>query len=419
MITQDINNNIKQAKAAINSGYFLDGEEYNSDHCPFTGEPLDGDSSRIIYPSLLEITETRAVQRENISCSEEERTSQGFEEEVYFNIPGGLDSVRKAILKNGEMSYLNLQFIPTAKLYKISTGWRHTNQDGFRIGLNSGFWKNQNYVPKGNEELAADVMLFTWDNADALYIQPVKALKLSKEGVITMQYALKRAIEMVYQIESNEVAVTVMGNQDNPNIFIYESSEGSLGILSQLIEQKDAFKEVIEKAIEICRFDDENYQEPASYDDLLSYYNQFHHSVIDRNLIKDALYMLRDSQIEVDLKNEQVDYESHYDYLLATYDKNSSTEKKFLEYLYANGLKLPDKAQKRVDGIYTQTDFFYEPDIWVYCDGTPHDREEIKERDKQIRSAIKKRGQQVWVYYYQDDLGRKIAERPDIFKKVK
>lgn len=197
---------------------------------------MDSDTSRRIYPSLLELSETRAVQRENISCSEEERTSQGFEEEVYFNIPGGLDTVRKAILKNGDISYLNLQFIPTAKLYKISTGWKHTNQEGFRIGLNSGFWKNQNYVPEANEELAADVMLFTWDNADALYIQPVKALKLSKEGVITMQYALKRAIEMVYQIESNEVAVTIMGNQNNPNIFIYESSEGSLGILSQLID---------------------------------------------------------------------------------------------------------------------------------------------------------------------------------------
>lgn len=419
MITQDINSNIKQAKAAINSGYFLDGDEYNSDYCPFTGEPLDNDSSRKIYASLIELSETRAVQRENISCAEEERTSQGFEEQVYFNIPGGLDSVRKAILKNGDNSYLKLQFIPTAKMYKINTGWKHTNQDGFRIGLSSGFWKNQNYIPQGNEEQSVDVMLFTWDYADALYIQPVRALKLNKEGVITMQYALKRAIELVYQIESNEVAVTIMGNANNPNIFIYESSEGSLGILSQLIEQKEAFKKIIDKAIEICRFDDESYKEPASYDDLLSYYNQFHHSIIDRFLIKDALYMLRDSEIEVNLKNDQVDYESQYHQLLATYDKSSTTEKEFLEHLYSKGLRLPDKAQKRVEGVYTQTDFFYEPDIWVYCDGTPHDREEIKGRDKQIRNAIKKRGEQVWVYYYKDNLVEKIAERPDIFKKVK
>lgn len=419
MITQDINNNIKQAKAATNSGYFLDGDDFNSDHCPFTGEPLDNDSSRRIFASLLELSETRAIQRENISCAEEERTSQGFEEQVYFNIPGGMDTVRKAILKSGDISYLNLQFIPTAKMYKINTGWKHTTQEGFRIGLNSGFWKNQNYVPEGNEENAADVMLFTWDNADALYIQPVKALKLNKEGVITMQYALKRSIELEFQIESNEIAVTIMGNASNPNIFIYESSEGSLGILSQLIENKDTFKKIINRAIEICRFDDESYQEPASYDDLLSYYNQFHHSIIDRFLIKDALYMLRDSVIEVNLKNDQIDYESQYQQLLTAYDKNSSTEKEFLDYLYQNGLKLPDNVQKRTEGIYTQTDFFYEPDIWVYCDGTPHDQTEIKERDKQIRNAIKKRGEQVWVYYYKDNLAEKITERPDIFKKVK
>jgi hypothetical protein len=33
--------------------------------------------------------------------------------------------------------------------------------------------------------------------------------------------------------------------------------------------------------------------------------------------------------------------------------------------------------------------------------------------------VILARGDEVWVYYYKDDLAAEVAARPDIFKKVK
>ena len=35
------------------------------------------------------------------------------------------------------------------------------------------------------------------------------------------------------------------------------------------------------------------------------------------------------------------------------------------------------------------------------------------------RAFLCERGDEVWIYYYKDDLAAKVAARPDIFKKVK
>ena len=72
-----------------------------------------------------------------------------------------------------------------------------------------------------------------------------------------------------------------------------------------------------------------------------------------------------------------------------------------------------------VGRLYVQPDFYYEPRIWVFCDGTPHDRPDIKESDEAKRQSIMARGDEVWVYYYQDDLASIVAARPDIFRKVR
>src|SRR5207244_13469190 len=98
---------------------------------------------------------------------------------------------------------------------------------------------------------------------------------------------------------------------------------------------------------------------------------------------------------------------------------NSPTDRTFLDYLYQNGLRFPDAAQKRVDGLYVQPDFYYEPRIWVFCDGTPHDDPAVQTDDEAKRQAIIAMGDEVWVYYYQDNLAEKVAARADTFQKVR
>jgi hypothetical protein len=284
----------------------------------------------------------------------------------------------------------------------------------------SGDWRSSLPGPDANvREKFGLVKLWTSNLADALYIEPIQALGLTAEGVITLQYALKRAIERVFQVEPNEIGAVTVGDQEAPNILLYEAAEGSLGILSQFVEGVEIFHRVIEQAIDLCRFDDEDYKGPASYDDLLSYYNQRDHKVIDRHLIKDALEKLCICSIEIQANPSFKNYDEHYQAMLRGLDPNSSTERKFLDYLYENGLRLPDAAQRRVEGLYVQPDFYYEPRIWVFCDGTPHDDPAVKADDEVKRQAIIAQGDEVWVYYYKDHLAEKVAARPDIFRKVR
>ncbi|HRE79408.1 MAG TPA: hypothetical protein PLN52_00095, partial [Opitutaceae bacterium] len=210
-----------------------------------------------------------------------------------------------------------------------------------------------------------------------------------------------------------------VGDPDAPNILLYEASEGSLGILSQFVDDVAVFQRVVAQAIKLCRFDDASYKSPASYDDLLSYFNQRDHKKIDRELIKDALEKLRVSSLTIETNSKFTSYEDHYQSLLRTLDPTSSTEQKFIEHLYKNGLRLPDAAQKRVDGIFVQPDFYYEPRFWVFCDGTPHDEWAVQEDDTSKRQAIIAKGDEVWVYHYRDNLADIVAARPDVFRKVR
>jgi superfamily II DNA/RNA helicase len=422
IVVQDAESSLLEAKISKKAGYFLTAEQKDLEICPFSGLNLGDNANKEHVHDLIEMAESRTEEIDRISCEEEERISRGFDVKTYFSVDGGhFERVRKAIARTSENTLLNLRYIPAARLVHVNYRWRsETNGDGFPMGMVSGDWRSSLPQPdSGINEPFRLVKLWTSNLADALYIEPVQPLGLTPDGVITLQYALKRAIETVFDAEPNEIAVVTVGDPAAPNILLYEASEGSLGILSQFVEEVDVFREVIEQATKLCRFDDASYQGPASYDDLLSYFNQRDHKIINRHLIKDALAKLLVSSVEIQSNAAYANYEDQYQALLRTLDPNSSTERKFIDFLHDHGLRLPDAAQKRVEGIYVQPDFYYEPRFWVFCDGTPHDEWTVKEDDAAKRQAIIARGDEVWVYYYKDDLAAKIAERPDIFRRVR
>lgn len=421
LVVQDAEAALTEAKISTKAGYFLGGEQKDLEICPFSGLNLGDNANKEHLHNLMEMAETRAEQIDRISCEEEERLSRGYEVETYFSVDGGqLDRVRRAVACTSESALLNLRYIPAARLVHVNYKWRSQATEGFPLGLLSGDWRSSMPLPDNHlREQFKLVKLWTSNLADALYIEPIQPLGLKGEGVVTLQYALKRAIEGVFQVEPNEIGVVGVGTMEAPNILLYEAAEGSLGILSQFVEDVQVFHKVVEQAIRLCRYNDENYKGPASYDDLLSYYNQRDHKVIDRRLIKDALEKLLACSVEIQANPQYKDYESHYQALLKTLDPNSTTERRFLDYLYQQGLRLPDAAQKPVEGIFVKPDFYYEPRIWIFCDGTPHDEAQVKAQDEEKRQAIIARGDEVWVYYYRDNLPEKVKCRPDIFKKVR
>jgi len=421
IVVQDTESALTDAKISTRAGYYLSGDQADLEICPFSGVNLGDNANKEHLFDLLEMTESRGEEIDRITCEEEERVSKGFEVNTYFSVDGdNLDHGRSAVAQTGDTHLLNLRFIPAARLVHINAQWRAQKTEGFPLGITSGNWRSS--LPEPDPDAREDyrlVKLWTSNVADALYIEPIKALGLEADGVVTLQHALKRAIESVFQVEPSEIGVNTMGDPASPNILIYEAAEGSLGILSQFVEQVETFRTVVKRAEEICRFDDREYLAPASYDDLLSYYNQRDHQRIDRFLIRDALAKLSLADIELQAGPDFKNYEEQYQHMRRHLDPNSSTEIAFIKHLHENNLRLPDAAQKRVPGIYCQPDFYYEPRIWIFCDGSPHDDPEIRKRDEEQRQLIIARGDEVWSWHYREDLATKVAGRPDIFRKVR
>jgi len=422
-----------EARVVVKSGYWLSDQEKNAEVCPFTGEKLEAANRDYkTLSSLVPMMESHTQPISRITCEEEERVSKGYRIDTFFSVDGGKERVRNVPIEVDGEKLLNLSYIPAARIVQVNRGWRDSNHDGFYIGEKSGFYKSaeqyKDFLKKKKEDGDGDrskeeitsINLYTSANADALYIQPLAPLGLGEDGVITLQYALLGAIVREFQIEPNEIAATRMGDPKQPNIFIFEASEGSLGILTQFAHDPSLFTRIIKAAQKVCRYDEPEYEDKASYQDLLSYYNQREHHLIDRFLIKDALEKLALCIPRVD-KAHGIDYESQYETLKAKADPHSVTETKFLKFLHDLGLRLPDEAQKKVPDLYCQPDFYYKgtPEVWVFCDGSPHDGVAERKNDKNMRDQLRDRGYDVIEWHYRDPLEKLVERRRDIFRKVK
>ena len=419
-------NRFENAVVSIKPGYFLCGDEGKRDRCPFSGEDLTSQANKEHLHYLLQLGETRATPRSRITCEEEERVTKGYDISTYFTLDDLTQFGPTGLVKASGEVLLRLRYLPTARLVWVNRKWRITREDknGFAIDVKTGAFVSDRHRAELTDsgeptDHIRDVMFYTTNIADALYVEPVPALGLNENGVLTLQFALKRAMERVFQVEPAELGVTSIGDPTHPNILFYEAAEGTLGILSQLAEQTGPWRRVVEEAIKVCQFDADPSLSPASYDNLLDYYNQRYHPRLNRWEIKSALERLAACSFESVKSPPYVDYEDHYQRLARQIDPNSSTERKFLDFLHSAGLRLPDAAQKSCDGIYVQPDFFYDPNVWVFCDGTPHDDPAVRADDEAKRQAIINGGGEVVVWYYRDSLEELIRGRSDIFRKVR
>jgi hypothetical protein len=423
--TTDLESSRINAKVATASGYIMMGDEFKRETCPITGANLNNGGGEILY-RLIEMGETSAKPMQRISCEEEERRKNGYDISTYFSLPHGLAGCDILQVKSGSDTLLDIYYMPTATITQVNKKLRRSEAEQFYVDKNYGYWATAAQMEKDDEGRIIPISLYADMVTNALYIQPTSKLGTDEDGVITLQYALKRALEEMYQVESNEIGVVLMGAGELANIMVYEASEGSLGILSQLVKDKDEFHRLIQRAYEICYFiegiDTEPELGPATYNDLLSYYNQRDHERIDRHLVKSVLENLMNCDIVINNRGQVGGYEEHYQHLLATYDKSSSTELNFLEYLYQRGLRLPNKAQPRLSddfGLYVMPDFQYDNHVFIFCDGTPHDGEDVQREDRKKRRAMKAKGLRAIIYHYQDDLDKIVEENADIFTPVK
>lgn len=422
----DVEFNLSTIKISKDTNYaYLNDEGKGINADPITGKSFDASNLEIYNKRLLALEEAQSENKERISCMEEVRTSEGYVTDLYFNTIDGLADATKIKLTVDEKELMQLFYAPSAKLIMLNKKWKRSQNDGFEIGIKTGFFKTQKQTEKGNtDDTAINVMFYTYDTSDVLYLQPIKSLNLTEEGVITMQYALRKAIEQHYNIEAVEITAKLMGSNVNKNIMLYESVEGSIGVLKDISKNPATLNIIFQKAYEIIGYDyitkTDKYPErtKASYDDLLSYYNQTDHININRHSIKNALELLITSKPD-DTRGST--YEEKFQYLMDRIHSKSPGEKKLLEYLFINGYKLPDHTNYNLEQFYTQPDFVYEKDrVLIYVDGGIHKNAVIKANDDKIRRTLTLAGFDVLVW---DDTTETIesfvAKRQDIFRKVR
>lgn len=418
-----------RAKLCQNCGYFYEGEAAQSDLCERCGNHITNDNGRYLE-HLLEMPTVSAIRRERITCDEEERLRRGFDIQTYYRfsrVQNRLRQQQASVTAAQGNTLLHLTYAPAAHLWRINHRWKRQLEDiGYRLDMKTGQWVSQTALPPANgepREIISNVRLLVRDNANTLLLQP-NTEHNSESFLASLQYALVNAIEELYQVEESELASERIGQDEQRSILVWEASEGSLGVLHRLVEEPTAVAHIARRALALLHFDktgrdlrpgqdEQNGCARACYDCLLSYYNQIDHSLLDRHLVRD--YLLALAQGSAQAGSGERDYDAHYQHLRSQTDPASDLEREFLDYLVQTGRRLPDAAQVRLADAYSQPDFFYEPNICVFCDGSVHDEPQQKVQDEKIRRELRDLGYRVIVYRYDDDLEALCQQYPDVF----
>ncbi len=395
--------------------------EPDLERCPVCRALFDGANSRIV--TLLEMPNVRLRRRERITCNEEERIRRGYEIQLAYRFapaePG--HRIVEADVVAREQALLRLVYAPTATLAHINHGWKG-RPEGFMVDLDSGELLGEDEREHGDRGVGASsnrqrLRLWVQETQNLLLVRLLEpGLQDNEVLQASLQYALKRGIERTFQLEETELGVARVGKGEWRALLFYEAAEGGLGALRRLVEEPDALVQVARAALEVCHFDEKgNDIRPdcpqACYECLLSYANQLEARLLDRRAIRDLLFQLTQAQVR-----PRVGPRSREEYLAHLRARaGSDFERAFLDFLEREGFRLPDDAQKSVPEPRCIADFFYDPNVLVFCDGPPHDAPGQRRIDERLRRELIAQGWRVIVIRWDEDLRSQVGRHPEVF----
>jgi hypothetical protein len=199
----------------------------------------------------------------------------------------------------------------------------------------------------------------------------------------SLQYALQRGIEAVFQVEEQELASERIGTGEHRRILFWEAAEGGAGVLSRLTDDPTALAQVAAMALEVCHCDPATGAERpdevkdcarACYRCLLSYTNQPDHALLNRHSIRDLLWHLTHGMPRTLSAPEPTEHD--------VVPALAGFVGEVLAHLRATGRRMPDLVQPDLPDLPIRPDFHYDDSLTcVFCDGQPPSRDIIALRD--------------------------------------
>jgi hypothetical protein len=422
----------QSAKQCGNCGYLhpVPEGEPGPDLCEHCSAPLPTSLDRLFR---LQNVSTR--RRERINSDEEERQRTGFEVRtgLRFAERGGRLDVLTAEVRAGDSKIANLTYGTAATIWRINVGRRRRedpNKLGFVLDTERGYWENddaeagdpQDPMSKARER----VIPYVEDRRNALLLRP--STVLSREQMASLGAAFKNAVQLLYELEDQEIAVEPLPSEgDRRELLFFEAAEGGAGVLRQLSQDPQALSEIASKALELCHYDPSTGEdrgnapgarercEAACYDCLLSYGNQRDHELLDRAAIRERLMAFATATASP--SPVELDRDAHLGRLQA--QTSSGLERRWLDFVMKLGLALPTDGQVLLEAELARPDFVYRRhQAAVFVDGPVHSYADVAERDKQAQARLEDAGYLVIRFPHDADWVDVISRYPNIFGKT-
>ena len=421
-------------------GYGHFRNQRDADRCVSCNAHL---ADSVSVQNLYRIENVSTKRAERITANEEERVRQGYEMQttIQFSEQDHKLQVMHAVLKDGDEPVLELQYGSAATVWRMNFGWRRRKEKsllGYMINPVTGHWVGgADEAGEPDPDTPPDktppqrIVPYVEDRRNVLIIRPLEELDI--KTMATLQYAIKRGIEAVYQLEESELMAEPLPKADlRRSILFYESAEGGAGVLTRIATEPEALSRVAAEALSIMHFQapanghwdsgilvndtDANGEpicEAGCYKCLLSYYNQPDHTHIDRQ-DKDNEGKVLDILCRLTrLHGEVGSFGRGPEQQMAELERvsGSSLEQAWLAYVQEHGYRMPDSGQHTIERCTTSADFFYQD--WkaaIFIDGPHHDSAQQAERDSAVNACLEAAG------YYVVRFPKELSTWNDIFK---